>query len=98
MIPVPKLIKVFDGVYLNIFCTMMNFIKEPLKTCCLSVWDLKRQKWAMGEVHEGICGIHQLAPKMKWLLCRTGFYWPTMMGDCFRYYKGCEECQRFDNI
>jgi hypothetical protein len=23
---------------------------------------------AMAEVHEGICGTHQLAPKMKWLL------------------------------
>ena len=32
---------------------------------------------------------------MKWLLRRCGFYWPTMMSDCFKYYKGCEECQRF---
>ena len=35
---------------------------------------------------------------MKLLLRRAGFYWPTMMADCFRYYKGCEECQRFGNI
>jgi hypothetical protein len=47
---------------------------------------------AMGEVHEGICGTHQLTPKIKWLLRRAGFYWPTMMADCFRYYKGYEEC------
>jgi hypothetical protein len=53
---------------------------------------------AMGEVYEGICGTHQSAPKMKWLLRRVGFYWTTMMTDCFRYYKGCEECQRFRNI
>jgi hypothetical protein len=53
---------------------------------------------AMGEVHEGICGTHQSALKMKWLLHRAGFYWPTMMTDCFRYYKGYEECQRFGNI
>jgi hypothetical protein len=52
----------------------------------------------MGEVHEGICGTHQLDPKMKWLLHRAGFYWPTMMADYFCYYKGCEECQRFRNI
>jgi hypothetical protein len=52
----------------------------------------------MGEVHEGICGMHQSALKMKWLLHRASFYWPTMMADCFRYYKGCEECQRFRNI
>ena len=47
---------------------------------------------AMGEVHEEICGMHQSAPKMKWLLRRAGFYWPNMMADCFCYYKGCEEC------
>jgi hypothetical protein len=29
---------------------------------------------AMAEVHEGICGTHQSAPKMKWLLRRSGFY------------------------
>ena len=53
---------------------------------------------AMGEVHEGICGTHQSAPKMKWLLRRACFYWPSMISDCFRYYKGCEECQRFGDI
>jgi hypothetical protein len=53
---------------------------------------------AMGEIHEGICGTHQSALKMKWLLRRANFYWPTMMVDYFRYYKGCEECQRFGNI
>jgi hypothetical protein len=52
----------------------------------------------MGEVHEDIYGMHQSAPKMKWLLRRASFYWPTMIADCFCYYKGCEECQRFRNI
>jgi hypothetical protein len=47
---------------------------------------------AMGEVHEGICGTHQSALKIKWLLRRASFYWPTMMADYFRCYKGCEEC------
>jgi hypothetical protein len=52
----------------------------------------------MGEVHECICGTHQSVPKMKWLLRRAGFYWPTMVADCFQYYKGCEECQKFGNV
>jgi hypothetical protein len=43
----------------------------------------------MAEVHEGICGTHQSAPKMKWLLRWSGFYWPNMIADCFKYYKGC---------
>jgi hypothetical protein len=53
---------------------------------------------AMAEVHEGICGTHQSAPKMKWLLRRACFYWPTMIADCFRYYKGCEECQKHGDV
>jgi hypothetical protein len=36
---------------------------------------------AMAEVHEGICGTHELAPKMKWLLRQACFYWPTMIAD-----------------
>jgi hypothetical protein len=47
---------------------------------------------AMAEVHEGICSTHQSAPKMKWLLRRSDFYWPDMIADCFNYYKGCQVC------
>ena len=53
---------------------------------------------AMGEVHEGICGTHQSTPKIKWLLRRASFYWASMISDCFRYYKECEECQWFSDI
>ena len=64
----------------------------------LKCLDFDQARVAMGEVHEGICGTHQSTPKMKWLLRRADFYWPTMMVDCFRYYKGCEERQRFGNV
>jgi hypothetical protein len=57
-----------------------------------------QSKIAMWEVHEGIYGTHQSAHKIKWLLCRVRFYWLTMLNDCFRYYKGCESCQRFRNV
>ena len=68
---------------------------EDLLLKCL---DSDHARVAMGEVHEGICGTHQSAPKMKWLLRRAGFYWLTMLSDCFKYYKGCEECQWFENL
>jgi len=68
---------------------------EDLLLKCL---DSDQAKVAMGEVHEDICGTHQSAPKMKWLLRRVSFYWPSMISDYFRYYKGCEECQRFGNL
>jgi hypothetical protein len=53
---------------------------------------------AMVEVHEGICGTHQSAPKMKWLLRRSGFYWTDMIAGCFKYHKGCKVCQKFDDL
>jgi hypothetical protein len=57
-----------------------------------------QSKIAMREVHEGICGTYQSAHKMKWLLRHAGFYWPTMLNDCFRYYKGRESCQKFRDV
>jgi hypothetical protein len=44
---------------------------------------------AIAEVHDEIYGTHQLAPKMNWLLRRSGFYWPNMIADYFKYHKGC---------
>jgi hypothetical protein len=35
---------------------------------------------------------------MKWLSRRSGYYWPTMLEDSFKYYKGCQTCQRFRKI
>ena len=55
-------------------------------------------KVLMGEVHEGICGAHQSAYKMKWIIRRTRYFWPTMLEDCFEYYKGCQDYQCFGNI
>ena len=52
----------------------------------------------MGEVLEGICGAHQSAYKMKWIIRRTRYFWPTILEDCFGYYKGCQNCQCFGNI
>jgi hypothetical protein len=49
-------------------------------------------------VHEGMCGTHQSTHKMKWMLRRAGIFWPAMMGDCCRYFRGCETCQRFGDI
>jgi hypothetical protein len=53
---------------------------------------------AMAEVHEGIYGTHQSALNMKWLLRRSSFYWPDMIFDCFKSYKGCQVCQKFDDL
>ena len=46
-------------------------------------------KVLIGQVHEGICGAHQSAYKIKWIIHRTGYFWPTILEDYFEYYKGC---------
>jgi hypothetical protein len=57
---------------------------EDLLLKCLGFY---QERAAMGEFHEGIYGTHQSAPKMKWLLHRADFYWPTMMANCFHTTK-----------
>jgi len=52
----------------------------------------------MGEIHEGVCGAHQSTFKMKWMIRRNGYYWPTILEDFFKYFKGCQGCQKFGNI
>jgi len=55
-------------------------------------------KSLMGEIHEGVCGALQSAFKIKWMIRRNGYYWPTILEDCFKYFKGCQGCQKFGNI
>ena len=43
---------------------------------CLSQEDAKV---LMGEVHEVVCGAHQSAYKMKWIIRRLGYLWSTML-------------------
>jgi hypothetical protein len=73
-------------------------VGQTINGLLLKCLGLDQSKIGMGEVHEGICGTHQSTHKMKWLLRRARFYWPTMINDCFRYYKGCESCQKFRDV
>jgi ribonuclease HI len=62
---------------------------EGLLLKCLGPVESNR---LLHEVHEGTCGTHQSAHKMKWLIRQSGYYWPTMLEDCFKYYKGYQVC------
>ena len=54
--------------------------------------DNDQSKVARRVVHEGICGIHQSARKINWLLTRVGFHWPKIIDDCFKCYRGSGAC------
>ncbi|CAL9011524.1 unnamed protein product [Prunus brigantina] len=43
----------------------------------------------MAESHEGVCGAHQSGIKMRWLVRRHGYYWPSILKDCIEYAKAC---------
>jgi hypothetical protein len=80
----------------NIRCIAFKYVlmsnelyRRTVNDVLLTCLDLGDAILAMAEVHEGICGTHQSALKMKWLLRRSDFYWPNMIADYFKYYKGC---------
>jgi hypothetical protein len=35
---------------------------------------------------------------MKWMIRNNNYYWSTILEDCFKYYKGCQECQKIGSI
>ncbi|XP_073279540.1 uncharacterized protein [Primulina huaijiensis] len=52
----------------------------------------------MKQVHEVVGGAHQSGVKMRWLIRRYGYYWPSILKDCIKYAKGCQPCQKHGNI
>jgi hypothetical protein len=52
----------------------------------------------MGGIHKGVYRAHKSAFKMKWMIRNNNYYWLTILEDCFKYYKGCQECQKFGSI
>jgi hypothetical protein len=91
----PKRIRYKAMKYVLIGDDMFYRTLEGLLLKCLGPIESNQ---LLHEVHEGTCGTHQSAHKMKWLIRRSGYYWPTMLEDCFKYYKGCQACQRFGKI
>jgi hypothetical protein len=91
----PKRIRYKAMRYVLIGDDMFYRTLEGLLLKCLGPVESNR---LLHKVHEGTCGTHQSAHKMKWLIRRSGYYWPTMLEDCFKYSKGCQACQRFGKI
>jgi hypothetical protein len=91
----PKRIRYKAMRYVLIGDDMFYRTLEGLLLKCLGPVESNR---LLHEVHEGTCETHQSAHKMKWLIRRSGYYWPTMLEDCFKYYKGCQACQKFGKI
>ncbi|GKV52424.1 hypothetical protein SLEP1_g59006, partial [Rubroshorea leprosula] len=57
---------------------------------CLTPYEAK---YAVREVHEGVCGTHIGGRTLAWKLLRHSYYWPTMVEDAQNYVKKCPTCQ-----
>ena len=62
---------------------------------CLSFPDSME---VMKQVHEGVYGAHQVGIKMRWLIRRCDYFWPTIPSDCINYSKGYQQCQKYGCI
>jgi hypothetical protein len=76
---------------INYLCNLSVRIDKNVDDVLFKCLDPDDVILAMAEVHERICGTHQSAPKMKWLLRRSSFYWPHMIADC-------QVCGKFSDV
>jgi hypothetical protein len=84
----------------SLWCTVLDgeLYRRIADGLLLKYLNEEQAKVTMGEVHEGMCGTHQSAHKMKCMIRRAGYYWLTMVEHYFNYFQGCEACQRFGDI
>ncbi|XP_018463421.1 uncharacterized protein LOC108834587 [Raphanus sativus] len=62
----------------------------PLMTCL----EGHKARKVMEEVHSGSCGNHSGGRSLAVKIKRHGYYWPTIIGDCEKFTRKCEKCQR----
>ncbi|KAM2524739.1 hypothetical protein PS1_031434 [Malus domestica] len=48
--------------------------------------------------HQFCCGCHFGAKKMPLKVLQSGFYWPNVFKDDFRFCSSCDKCQKTGNI
>ncbi|KAL8140310.1 hypothetical protein V2J09_006331, partial [Rumex salicifolius] len=47
----------------------------------------------LSRTHYGICGVHQVGPKLVDQVKTLGYYWPTMVEYAMEFAKSCHACQ-----
>ena len=56
------------------------------------------QSKILKECHASPYGGHFAGDKTTHKIIQSGFYWPTIFKDCFKWVKLCDQCQRMGNI
>ena len=59
-----------------------------LLKCLLS----SKAKYALQEVHDGLCRNQLRGQALAHKILRQGYYWPTMQDDAVEYVRACDSC------
>jgi len=49
--------------------------------------------YVLNENHAGVCGAHQVGPKLPNQTKRLSYYWPTMVQEAIKFAKAYQACQ-----
>ncbi|GKV43324.1 hypothetical protein SLEP1_g50628 [Rubroshorea leprosula] len=90
-----QLLEEFDDVSIRHMSRDQNYEANEMAQIAsgLRIPEGVMQKVMLSDVHDGICGAHQAEIKMRWLIRRHGFFWPSVLKDCIAYAKGCKSYQ-----
>jgi len=87
--------KALKFYYNAITKTLYRRSHDGILLLCLSH---KEAHETLKEAHDGMCGAHQLDPKLRDRLQRLGYYWPKMIPDVIAYAKQCHAYQIHDDF
>lgn len=80
-------------MYLSYVIIRKKLFKKTPEGILLKCLGKNEAYLVISNVHSGSYGAHKVRHKMRWLLCRQGIYWPTMLKYCIEFSKVCQECK-----
>lgn len=83
---------------LSYVCTDNELFKKTPEGVLLKCLGDLEAYLAIVKVNKKIGSAHQAGHKMKWILFLKGMYWSSMLKDCIKFSKGCQECQKHAGI
>ncbi|XP_076944371.1 uncharacterized protein LOC143614986 [Bidens hawaiensis] len=69
---------------------LRKFFLGPLLRCV----DADDANYIIGDIHEGICGLHAGPRMVVAKIMNAGYYWPGMHMDALKEIQKCDACQR----
>ena len=75
-----------------------ELLKRGLTTPLLKCLNSQQVDYVMGELHDGICGLHTRERSLTTKVVHSRYYWPTLRADALGFIKRSRWCQEFANV